>query len=257
MANMRLKLPYTWRHSTIWSVRTIAILLAAVAAQWTGLQLQPQPALAAPPPGQAEINQGRELERHKQYSEALASYTKAIKASSKNPDYYYRRANCYLLIKDFPRAIQDCDSVLKLDPHHVLALRCRAFAHLELNHLQEGIDDYDAVLELNPRDNEAKRNRATAIKLLATHDPAHASPETLRSYTRDQIAAADRLLKNKHPVQALPIINRMLRTEPQNATLYFQRAQANLMLDQPQEALPDLKKSAELNPKNIDVWYQL
>jgi tetratricopeptide (TPR) repeat protein len=65
------------------------------------------------------------------YAEAIQLYTRAIEINDNNAIYFSNRklstipadpcllgAQAYIMIEDFAKAIEDCDSAIKIDPSH-------------------------------------------------------------------------------------------------------------------------------------------
>jgi import receptor subunit TOM70 len=63
---------------------------------------------------QALKDQGNKAFTNKNYSEAIAYYTKAIQLEQ-NPVFYSNRSTCYLELDQFDRAMSDARKTLELD----------------------------------------------------------------------------------------------------------------------------------------------
>jgi len=98
------------------------------------------PAAAAPSAPAAEavtpknaaeyVNQGREELKSKQFDQALASFSAAIKLDAKSVQAYNNRGIAYCEKGDFDKAIADFSQVIEIDPTHGKAYNNRAVAHL-------------------------------------------------------------------------------------------------------------------------------
>ncbi|XP_023348833.1 stress-induced-phosphoprotein 1, partial [Eurytemora carolleeae] len=70
---------------------------------------------------QQEKQQGHKSFKKGQWADALGSYSKAIEKSPKDPKIFLYRAICYMKMKKFNLALQDCDKSKDLDPVNAYA----------------------------------------------------------------------------------------------------------------------------------------
>ena len=77
----------------------------------------------APPerPGEKRYQQAKQMMLRKLYKEALQFLNIAIGAEPDNAEYYYERGLAFLKLSNAPRARQDFQRVLNLDPDHAQA----------------------------------------------------------------------------------------------------------------------------------------
>ena len=61
----------------------------------------------------------------KNYEEAIADYTEALSFNSRDPRVYVHRAQARAELGDYPKALQDVEKALKLDPDNHNAIRLR------------------------------------------------------------------------------------------------------------------------------------
>jgi tetratricopeptide (TPR) repeat protein len=59
--------------------------------------------------------------RLQQFDQALVTYSEAIKLDSKNPQSYFNRALAFIALKQYPQALTDLETSLKIAPSFVLA----------------------------------------------------------------------------------------------------------------------------------------
>eukprot|EP00455_Lapot_gusevi_P047867 TRINITY_DN653_c0_g1_i2.p1 TRINITY_DN653_c0_g1~~TRINITY_DN653_c0_g1_i2.p1 ORF type:complete len:367 (+),score=124.30 TRINITY_DN653_c0_g1_i2:293-1393(+) len=101
-----------------------------------------------------------------QYDQAVRKYAKALNwcsedfpspeeeakiAAAKVP-CYSNRAACYLKLRRYQEAIQDCDSVLKIEPENGKALMRRGQAYFELKDDEKAKPDLVAAARLLPKE---------------------------------------------------------------------------------------------------------
>ncbi|XP_004402430.1 PREDICTED: sperm-associated antigen 1 [Odobenus rosmarus divergens] len=128
---------------------------AAVAA--APVPAAPVPAATLGPAGLK--NQGNELFKSGQFSEAALKYSAAIAqlepAGSGSADdlsvLYSNRAACYLKEGNCSGCIQDCNRALELHPFSIKPLLRRAMAYETLEQYQKAYVDYKIVLQIDCR----------------------------------------------------------------------------------------------------------
>ncbi len=108
------------------------------------LQLTPKNSWIYAWRGDAYFNQG---EIDKGYQE----YQKAISLSSELADIYYNnRANLFVKLGEYPKAITDYSQAIKLKPNNYQYYLSRAEAYEELDNDNAVVSDYAKVIELSP-----------------------------------------------------------------------------------------------------------
>ncbi|NXS13051.1 TOM34 protein, partial [Neodrepanis coruscans] len=75
--------------------------------------------------------EGNELVKKGNHKKAVEKYSESLKLNQECATYT-NRALCYLTLKQYKEAAQDCTEALKLDPKNVKALYRRAQALKEL-----------------------------------------------------------------------------------------------------------------------------
>jgi len=92
--------------------------------------------------------QGNRLFTARNYDDAISCYTKAIVKNPSTSTYYTNRALCYLKLKKWPLAIQDCQHALDLDTKSVKGHFFLAHGYLENALYDEAIANYQQAFEL-------------------------------------------------------------------------------------------------------------
>jgi lipoprotein NlpI len=81
----------------------------------------------------------------------VAACTALIQSGKENTEWlaraFYFRGRAYADMKEYDRAIQDCDQAIKLDPSYVSA---RAQVYVDKNDYARAIQDYDQAIRLSP-----------------------------------------------------------------------------------------------------------
>lgn len=105
---------------------------------------------------EAEIykSKGNEAFKSEKYEEALSFYTKAVNlAETDSRDlatYLKNRAAAYLKIKEYEKAIKDCDEALKIIPEDPKALFRRSQALENLEKFEEAYRDAKTIFTVDP-----------------------------------------------------------------------------------------------------------
>ncbi|XP_058670816.1 mitochondrial import receptor subunit TOM34 [Ammospiza caudacuta] len=100
--------------------------------------------------------EGNELVKKGNHKKAVEKYTESLKLN-KECATYTNRALCYLSLKQYKEAAQDCTEALKLDPKNVKALYRRAQALKELKDYKSSIADLKSLLKTEPKNTAALR----------------------------------------------------------------------------------------------------
>jgi len=95
------------------------------------------------------------------YAAALADFSKVIEACPTNGKVYSSRAGVYLFMNEPSKALNDCNTALKLDSRDARAYDFRGAAHLHLGHSKEEIEaDSEMALKLGSHEVDPFENRS-------------------------------------------------------------------------------------------------
>lgn len=100
--------------------------------------------------------EGNEFVKKGNHKKAVEKYSESLKLN-KECATYTNRALCYLTLKQYKEAAQDCTEALKLDPKNVKALYRRAQALKELKDYKSSIADIKSLLKTEPKNTAALR----------------------------------------------------------------------------------------------------
>ena len=239
---------------------------------------------------QANLNVGITLLRMKRDAEAVPYLTAAVAAKPKEyrPNYNLGAA---LLGADEPeKAQQAFAEALEADPKSPDAELGIAHSLAKLNHLTEAAPHYQKAAELNPayRNDllelgtlyEAQNHNAEAIAiyqqfpdnpaaqerlgvlLIGGEKPADAIPHLESAVAKSPTAAnraalATAYLKNNQPDKALPLVEQMLASNPNDFDIRMLRGR--IVRDQRKfsEAAQDFQLAAKLKPDSPQAWSEL
>ncbi|RLV98732.1 hypothetical protein DV515_00010378 [Chloebia gouldiae] len=100
--------------------------------------------------------EGNEFVKKGNHKKAVEKYSESLKLN-KECATYTNRALCFLTLKQYKEAAQDCTEALKLDPKNVKALYRRAQALKELKDYKSSIADIKSLLKTEPKNTAALR----------------------------------------------------------------------------------------------------
>ncbi|NXM69648.1 TOM34 protein, partial [Serilophus lunatus] len=140
---------------TRWSVPS-ARAPGANAPPATAPQGKPDQTAAGMERARALKEEGNELVKKGNHKKAVEKYSESLKLNQECATYT-NRALCYLTLKQYKEAAQDCTEALKLDPKNVKALYRRAQALKELKDYKSSIADIKTLLKTEPKNTAALR----------------------------------------------------------------------------------------------------
>lgn len=194
---------------------------------------------------------------------ALADYEQAIRLRPDLAEAYFRRGRVLARQGKTNAAVSDFSTALDLDPSLTSALVDRAILLLTRRQDYIGsIADFDKLINLGLDLDKSYYHRAlakvrlrdfhgaiadyTALIDLPSRQPPDYKPGSFKSMAYPARAAA-RLALNDFD-QAIADFTIVLKHEPRNGWIYFQRARAFAAKGDHENAQADYKKAAELSP---------
>ena len=182
---------------------------------------------ARPTTGNELEANGQALTRLGRLSEARQAYTAALARSEQLVDARLGRAVLCLQLDSAQAALDDLNILLRLNPRHLMALVVRGDAYRQIHSTQAAFDDYQRALSLDPTYAFAYFARANAYFDQGDFSAALADYNDAIARNDDDFAAYN---------------NR--------GNLYSRRRQYK-------QAMADYRRSAELNPTDPDLRYNM
>jgi tetratricopeptide (TPR) repeat protein len=94
-------------------------------------------------------NRGLMYAQTNRYKEALKDFNKCLYLKE-YPKAYVARANVFYAMKDFPKAIQDVEKAIRLEPQNSKAYFVMANCHDDLNQLDKALSSYSKAINYSP-----------------------------------------------------------------------------------------------------------
>lgn len=109
---------------------------------------------------------GNELYKAARHSEACVAYGEGLEYDPYNAVLLSNRAACMSKLEQFEKAIEDCNTALKVRPSYSKARLRRADCNAKLGKLEASIQDYEVLMKENPDDEEVgKAMKEVQVKL--------------------------------------------------------------------------------------------
>ncbi|XP_053395702.1 small glutamine-rich tetratricopeptide repeat-containing protein alpha-like [Mercenaria mercenaria] len=117
---------------------------------------------------EAEIlkNKGNDFMKSEKFSDAIESYSQALKLDNKNAVYYCNRAAAYSKLNKHKNAIEDCQRALTIDPLYSKAYGRMGIAYTALEDHESALECYRKALELDPGNQSYQNNLEIAEQKL-------------------------------------------------------------------------------------------
>ena len=99
---------------------------------------------------------------------AVKSYTRCLGYNARNSVVLSNRAMCYLKMKEFAKAEEDCNLALKLDAKHIKSYVRRASARNALGRHREALLDLEMASQLEPHNKQVQSEMRKTRELMKT-----------------------------------------------------------------------------------------
>ncbi len=161
--------------------------------------------------------------------------------------------------KNYERAIQDFDQVIKLDSNFKYAYNDRGAAFSDLGQNERAIQDYNQAIKLDPNFRMVYNNRGNAYKALGRHERAIQDyDQALRLDPKFSFAYYNRgsayLALGKYE-RAIQDYDQAIRLDPNHTFAYNGRGNAYKALGQPERAIQDYDQATRLDPNFSFAYY--
>jgi tetratricopeptide (TPR) repeat protein len=171
------------------------------------------------------IEKGNQQYENEDYTDAIESYTKAIRLQPDLALAYQCRGKAFWKTSKQEEAINDCNRALQLNPKFPEAYNYRGNARLDKGDLDGALSDFTEAIRLKPDFTFAYYNRGRA---------------------RNQKDDLEGAIKD---------FTEAIRLQPDDADAYFHRGLAHSKLSDFDEAIKDYTGFIVFNPQYADVYW--
>lgn len=184
----------------------------------------------------------------KTVEEIIFNYSKAIELQPQNRSMLFSRANFYLSMENYGKAIHDYTTILEHDRQNTDALNRRAFAYYQNREYDKAENDYNSVLAIKPSDYASALGKALVMQKTFRLGEAIKRMEFLVVEHTDRAelyAVRASMYKESGKMElALVDISRAIQLEPKNPAYYSQRADIYEAQGKKKMAAADRRKAA-------------
>ena len=166
------------------------------------------------------FKRGTIYKKLKNYSKAIEDYDKVIKLNSNDAGYYNGRGSAKYSLGEYKESVEDYNKAIKLNPNKVSYYNKRGNGKYKLGEYKESIEDYNKAIELSPNNASYYNGRGNGKYSLGEYK------ESIEDY------------------------NKAIELNSNNATFYGNRGSAKYRLREYKESIEDYNKAIELNPNN-------
>jgi tetratricopeptide (TPR) repeat protein len=166
---------------------------------------------------------------------------------------YNNRANVYLGMGEYEKAVAEYTKALQLDPDHVAARYNRGLALAQLGEPARAIAEFTEVIERRPSYAEAYYRRGLAHATLGDLDAAIAdydraielAPENAAMYN----SRGNAHFKQGEQAAAIADYDRAIQLNPESAEFYLNRGLVHANQEAYKQAIADYNQAIALNPE--------
>jgi tetratricopeptide (TPR) repeat protein len=194
---------------------------------------------------------------------ALSWLDNALLIDPDNDEYYFTKGECYLRLKDFDQAIRNYTAAITIDPVNYKAYKQRGIAKFNLSRYKESITDLETASKAENKAPQIYKLIGDSYFMQYEYSNAIQKYDTAQWIARtskmviDEITLAD-LLNNRGEcyfrladyTKALEDFKNALRSNKNEAGLYFNRGKTFIKLNQLNEAEEDINKALSYQPQN-------
>lgn len=217
----------------------------------------------------SEKEKGNALFKEGKYDDAIECYTRGMSADPYNPILPTNRASCFYRLKKFSVAESDCNLAVALDSNYFKAFARRGAARVALEKYDLALEDYETVLKLDPGNPDAQTEVKKVKEVLASHGtndvsrqadphvkaPVEMDPQQQKLLEEQQkrqeaVMQKDRgnaYFKEGKYEAAVDCYTRGMEADSANALLPANRAMAYLKLERYKEAEEDCATTLSLD----------
>ncbi|MDQ2832706.1 MAG: tetratricopeptide repeat protein [Acidobacteriota bacterium] len=208
---------------------------------------------------------GYVLERENKARESLAVYTRAAALAPPAPNDLKLVALDYVLLHDFPDAIQWLNRSLAGDPRNAEAWYFLGRAHMQGGDFVEAEKDFRHALDLDPKDAKAHDNLGLSLEAQNRNNEAARAYTDAINVQKGQSHESEQPLLNLGTLwnnenrsrEALPYLKRAVELAPGNARCFEQLSRAFSATADPAQAIRAMQQAVALDHENPRLHFLL
>ncbi|GAA6100211.1 RNA polymerase II-associated protein 3 [Tachysurus ichikawai] len=215
-----------------------------------------------------EKEKGNTFFKDGKYDDAIECYTKGMSADPYNPVLPTNRAVCFFRLKKYAVSEADCNLAIALDGKYVKAYSRRGAARFALKNHEGALEDYETVLKLDPENLDAQNEikklnqvlgsqkqeggqiEKTLAEVKLTKDVKSSQLEEEQQRKQEAVVQKDRgnaYFKEGKYEAAEECYTKGMEADATNVLLAANRAMAYLKLERYAEAEADCTKAIALD----------
>jgi tetratricopeptide (TPR) repeat protein len=233
------------------------------------------------------FNRGVQAGRDEDYEKAVAEFQTATIIDPQNPDAFNNLGFAYTNLERLEDGVSAYLQVLKLDPNNVAAQINSGVIYFKQGKADQAAKMFEGALADDPENKNAlsmwtlsletlARDQRQGLSQAATAADSQAVMDEVETTLNDAITVYERAIET-HPEEknfyynlgvihaqelrdyqaALPYFQKVTELDPEDVDSWFNLATAQLNVDDLDGALVSLEKAVELTPDSPDIWYQL
>jgi tetratricopeptide (TPR) repeat protein len=233
------------------------------------------------------FNRGVQAGRDEDFEKALEEFKTAAVIDPQNPDAFNNLGYTYTNLDRLDEALRAYEKVLQLSPDNVPARINSGVIYFKKDQADQAAEMFEAALQKDPTNKNALSMWTLSLETLVRlqrQNLAGASSaedslkvmETIRT-TLNEAARVYRQAIETHPEEknfvynlgvlyaqelkdyqaAVPLFHKVTEMDPADVDAWFNLATTQLSLNDLEGARVSLEKAVELTPDSGDVWYQL
>lgn len=197
---------------------------------------------------------GHALREVGRLNEAAEAYDKAVNLGLEDPDLFWGETEVLSLLNQEAKALRFTDLLLQRDPTNSLFLRRKGQLLLKSGRRPEGLEALKSAIDAAPQDPHVRFEVAEALRASGAYADAvgyfRQGLELEPHHRPGRLALAETLLLAGEANQALPVIDALLREDPNDLGAWRARADINRKLQRPADLAYSLRAILLLDPHN-------
>ena len=204
------------------------------------------------------FKRGTIYKKLKNYSKAIEDYDKVIKLNSNDAGYYNGRGSAKYSLGEYKESVEDYNKAIKLNPNKVSYYNKRGNGKYKLGEYKESIEDYNKTIELNSNNATFYGNRGSAKYSLGEYKESIEDYNKAIELSPNNASYYNGRGNGKYSLgeykESIEDYNKAIELNSNNATFYGNRGSAKYSLGEYKESIEDYNKAIELSPNNASYY---